>query len=65
MIYLALRKSPRMAPLQKAPFILRFFLTSAAILVMFSVMIAVQAESQIVDESCAPDVGWDLTTMWH
>jgi len=54
-----------MAPLQKAPFILRFFLTSAAILVMFSVMIAVQAESQIVDESCAPDVGWDLTTMWH
>ncbi len=65
MISLQLQKSPRMMPLQKAPLIFRLFLTSVAILPMFAVMIGVQTGFRITDNSCAGDVGWDLTTMWH
>jgi hypothetical protein len=66
MIYLALRKSPRTMPLQKAPFILRFFLTSVAVLVVMLAMAAVELQNEqfegLANPSVSPlDDGWYLT----
>ena len=65
MILLELGESRKMEPLKKSPLVLRLFLTSAAILAVFAVMIGLQTGFQVIDKSCAGDVCWDLTTMWH
>jgi nitrogen fixation-related uncharacterized protein len=65
MIYLALQKSPRMAPLQKAPLIFRLFLTSVAILVVMIAMAAVELQNEQFERLATPsqsslDDGWYL-----
>jgi len=66
MIYLALRKSPRIVPLQRAPLIFRVFLACVAILVVMMAMVAVELQNEqfegLADPSAsAPDNGWNLT----
>jgi hypothetical protein len=65
MICLRLPESPGIEPLKKAPLLLRFLLTSAAILAMMTVLGTIKAQLEKVDCSGGQESGWDLRTMWH
>ena len=62
---LRLQKTSRFEPLQKAPLLLRIFVTAVAILIVFTLLEAIERQADPIDEPCAQDAGWDLNRMWH
>ena len=68
MICLESGKAPKMAPLRKAPLILRIFLISAAIFVMMITMAAIEKQNEPFEALANPrsqdsgmqDPNWDL-----
>lgn len=62
MVYLRLRKLPRIEPLQKAPLFFRVFVTVVAILVVLSVLATIESQLERIGCSAEMDPGWEMIT---